>query len=154
LYLSRSPCSPARSNLGANPLVIQLPIGSEENFKGMVDLVKMKVWHSCPAAARQLPPHPCPRAPHATSCGRAPGLCLPCCLPCHEAAGLAAFAPHPPPPLLLPEQALVWGGEELGAKFEEVDIPEDMKVGEPRLLLQSAAQGWRLRVGSGAFERR
>ncbi|MFL5873665.1 MAG: elongation factor G [Solirubrobacterales bacterium] len=32
--------------LGANPLPIQLPIGAEENFKGVVDLVKMKglVW--------------------------------------------------------------------------------------------------------------
>jgi elongation factor G len=32
--------------LGANPLVIQLPIGIEENFLGVVDLVKMKaiVW--------------------------------------------------------------------------------------------------------------
>ncbi|PRW60325.1 elongation factor G- chloroplastic [Chlorella sorokiniana] len=53
------------SNLGANPLPIQLPIGAEEDFKGMVDLVKMK--------------------------------------------------------------ALIWSGEELGAKFDEVDIPEDMK---------------------------
>jgi elongation factor G len=33
-------------NLGANPLVIQLPIGSEDNFQGVVDLVRMKaiVW--------------------------------------------------------------------------------------------------------------
>ena len=32
--------------LGANPLPIQLPIGAEENFKGVVDLVRMKglVW--------------------------------------------------------------------------------------------------------------
>jgi elongation factor G len=32
--------------LGANPLPIQLPIGAEDNFKGVVDLVKMKglVW--------------------------------------------------------------------------------------------------------------
>ena len=28
--------------LGANPLPIQLPIGAEDNFKGVVDLVKMK----------------------------------------------------------------------------------------------------------------
>eukprot|EP00195_Chlamydomonas_chlamydogama_P011914 CAMPEP_0202890934 /NCGR_PEP_ID=MMETSP1392-20130828/1169_1 /ASSEMBLY_ACC=CAM_ASM_000868 /TAXON_ID=225041 /ORGANISM="Chlamydomonas chlamydogama, Strain SAG 11-48b" /LENGTH=777 /DNA_ID=CAMNT_0049574589 /DNA_START=45 /DNA_END=2378 /DNA_ORIENTATION=- len=53
-------------NLGAKPLVIQLPIGSEEKFQGMVDLVKMK--------------------------------------------------------------AVVWTGEELGAKFEERDIPDDMKA--------------------------
>jgi elongation factor G len=32
--------------LGANPLPIQLPIGAEDNFKGVVDLVKMKglIW--------------------------------------------------------------------------------------------------------------
>lgn len=34
--------------LGARPLPVQLPIGSEEDFKGMVDLVEMKalVWES------------------------------------------------------------------------------------------------------------
>eukprot|EP00882_Tetradesmus_deserticola_P018907 GHRQ01020320.1.p2 GENE.GHRQ01020320.1~~GHRQ01020320.1.p2 ORF type:complete len:181 (-),score=87.24 GHRQ01020320.1:37-579(-) len=52
------------SNLGAKPLVLQVPIGSEEAFQGMVDLVKMK--------------------------------------------------------------ALIWNGEELGAKFDEVDIPADL----------------------------
>ncbi|MGM9703411.1 MAG: elongation factor G [Prevotella sp.] len=33
--------------LGANPVVLQVPIGAEENFKGVVDLVKMKaiLWH-------------------------------------------------------------------------------------------------------------
>ena len=37
-----------RTRLGARPLAIQLPIGSEDNFKGMVDLVNMKalVWDS------------------------------------------------------------------------------------------------------------
>ncbi len=32
--------------LGANPLVIQLPLGAESNFKGVIDLIKMKaiVW--------------------------------------------------------------------------------------------------------------
>jgi elongation factor G len=49
--------------LGATPLVIQLPIGSEEHFEGLIDLVKMK--------------------------------------------------------------AIVWGGEELGAKFEEKEIPAE-----------------------------
>lgn len=52
------------SNLGANPLVIQLPIGAEDTFSGLIDLVKMK--------------------------------------------------------------ALIWSGEELGAKFDELDIPADM----------------------------
>ncbi|MGN6256397.1 MAG: elongation factor G [Solirubrobacterales bacterium] len=35
-----------KDRLGANPLPIQLPIGAEENFKGVVDLVKMKglIW--------------------------------------------------------------------------------------------------------------
>ena len=49
--------------LGATPLVIQLPIGSEEHFQGVIDLVKMK--------------------------------------------------------------AIVWGGEELGAKFSEEEIPAE-----------------------------
>lgn len=53
------------TNLGAKPLVLQLPIGSEDSFKGVVDLVKMK--------------------------------------------------------------AIVWSGEELGAKFEYVDIPTDLQ---------------------------
>lgn len=50
--------------LGANAVPIQLPIGIEATFKGVIDLIKMK--------------------------------------------------------------ALIWDGEELGAKFEEVEIPEDM----------------------------
>ncbi|XAR54982.1 hypothetical protein NMG60_11030339 [Bertholletia excelsa] len=53
------------TNLGAKPLVIQIPIGAEDNFKGVVDLVKMK--------------------------------------------------------------AIVWSGEELGAKFAFEDIPEDLQ---------------------------
>jgi elongation factor G len=52
------------ANLGANPLVIQLPIGAEDSYAGLVDLVKMK--------------------------------------------------------------ALIWNGEELGASWEETDIPADM----------------------------
>ena len=36
-----------RKRLGAKPLAIQLPIGAEANFKGVVDLVEMKaiLWH-------------------------------------------------------------------------------------------------------------
>ncbi len=36
-----------KSRLGAKPLVIQLPYGAESDFKGVIDLVKMKavVWH-------------------------------------------------------------------------------------------------------------
>ena len=36
-----------RDILGANPVAIQIPIGAEENFKGVVDLIKMKaiLWH-------------------------------------------------------------------------------------------------------------
>lgn len=52
------------SNLGAKPLVLQVPIGAEEAFQGVIDIVKMK--------------------------------------------------------------AIVWTGEELGAKFEERDIPADL----------------------------
>jgi elongation factor G len=52
-------------NLGANPLPVQIPIGAEEEFEGVVDLVTMK--------------------------------------------------------------AIVWTGEEMGANFEERDIPADLK---------------------------
>jgi len=35
-----------KSRLGANPLVLQLPVGSEDSFSGVIDLIKMKqiVW--------------------------------------------------------------------------------------------------------------
>ena len=67
------------SNLGATPLVIQLPIGAEEEFEGVVDLVQMK--------------------------------------------------------------AIVWNGEELGASFDTVDIPDDLKekAEEYRAMLVEAA---------------
>jgi elongation factor G len=37
-----------RKRLGSRPLPVQIPIGSEDNFKGMIDLVEMKalVWDS------------------------------------------------------------------------------------------------------------
>src|SRR5258706_7089645 len=37
-----------KKRLGARPLICQLPIGSEDNFQGMIDLVEMKalVWDS------------------------------------------------------------------------------------------------------------
>ncbi|EPS58749.1 hypothetical protein M569_16064, partial [Genlisea aurea] len=53
------------SNLGAKPLVIQIPIGAEDTFRGVVDLVTMK--------------------------------------------------------------AILWSGEELGAKFQYEDIPADLQ---------------------------
>lgn len=53
------------ANLGATPAVLQLPIGAEDTFAGIVDLVTMK--------------------------------------------------------------AITWNGEELGASFDIVDIPEDLK---------------------------
>ena len=36
-----------KSRLGAKPLVAQLPLGAESDFKGVIDLIKMKaiVWH-------------------------------------------------------------------------------------------------------------
>jgi elongation factor G len=55
-----------RDRLHANPVPIQLPIGSEENFKGIIDLVEMK--------------------------------------------------------------AVIWDDESLGAKFEILDIPEDLRA--------------------------
>ena len=54
-----------KDRLGCKPLPIQLPIGSESNLKGVIDLVKMK--------------------------------------------------------------GVVWQNEDLGAKFEYIDIPEDLK---------------------------
>jgi translation elongation factor EF-G len=47
LVMSRPSLPQIISNLGANPLVIHLPIGQEESFSGLVDLVKMKalVWN-------------------------------------------------------------------------------------------------------------
>ncbi|KAL6177120.1 hypothetical protein ACLB2K_048646 [Fragaria x ananassa] len=53
------------SNLGAKPLVLQIPVGAEDNFKGVIDLVKMR--------------------------------------------------------------AILWSGEELGAKFTYEDIPSDLQ---------------------------
>jgi elongation factor G len=37
-----------RTRLGSKPVCLQIPIGSEDNFRGMVDLVEMKalIWHS------------------------------------------------------------------------------------------------------------
>ncbi|WP_299238233.1 elongation factor G [Sulfurihydrogenibium sp.] len=61
-----------KKKLGANPVPIQIPIGAEDNFKGVVDLFKMK--------------------------------------------------------------AIVWEGDELGAKFEEREIPAE---------LLDLAQEWR-----------
>ncbi|XP_051136891.1 elongation factor G-2, chloroplastic-like [Andrographis paniculata] len=63
------------TNLGAKPLVLQIPIGAEDRFKGIIDLVKM--------------------------------------------------------------QAVVWSGEELGAKFTYEDIPADLQdlAGEYRAQL-------------------
>ncbi|XP_057849109.2 elongation factor G, chloroplastic [Cryptomeria japonica] len=52
------------TNLGAKPLVLQIPIGAEDSFRGVVDLIRMK--------------------------------------------------------------AIVWSGEELGAKFSYEDIPADL----------------------------
>ena len=57
-------CDKIKEKLGATPLPIQIPIGKEDQFKGLVDLVTMK--------------------------------------------------------------ALVWQGEENGAKFETVEIPADV----------------------------
>ena len=34
-----------KQRLGSNPVVVQLPIGSEEEFKGVIDVIKMKAIH-------------------------------------------------------------------------------------------------------------
>ena len=46
--ISRRCVEMIKTRLGARPLVVQLPLGSEDNFRGMVDLVEMKalVWFS------------------------------------------------------------------------------------------------------------
>jgi len=70
-----------KNRLGSNPLVMQLPIGSEDQLKGVVDLVKMK--------------------------------------------------------------AIYWDEESLGVKFEEKEIPDEMKVECKKyhdLLVESAAE--------------
>ncbi|HFD11234.1 MAG TPA: elongation factor G [Crenotrichaceae bacterium] len=43
-----------RKRLGANPVVMQLPIGAEENFEGVIDLVKMKAiyWEEANMGAK------------------------------------------------------------------------------------------------------
>ena len=72
--------------LGAKPIAIQLPIGAENNFKGLVDLVKMK--------------------------------------------------------------GVIWNDESLGAKFDYVDIPEDLveQAKEYReKMVEAAAEAARLR---------
>jgi elongation factor G len=37
-------CDMIVSNLGATPCITQLPIGAEENFEGIIDLITMKEW--------------------------------------------------------------------------------------------------------------
>jgi len=46
-----------KTRLGARPLPVQLPIGSEDKFKGMIDLVEMKalVWESDDRDAKPVP---------------------------------------------------------------------------------------------------
>lgn len=52
-----------RTRLGANPVIMQIPIGAEESFEGVVDLVKMKAlhWDRDPMGAefeeRDIPEH-------------------------------------------------------------------------------------------------
>src|SRR3972149_10060788 len=43
-----------KTRLGAKPVAIQLPIGSEQQFKGLIDLVRMKgvVWDDEPLGAK------------------------------------------------------------------------------------------------------
>ena len=45
-----------KDKLGANPVAIQLPIGSEENFRGVIDLIKMKayVWYNTDTPSSRL----------------------------------------------------------------------------------------------------
>ena len=53
-----------RTMLGSTPLVINLPIGSEDNFQGVFDLVAMKsiIWTGEVRPAFPLPHDFCPHA--------------------------------------------------------------------------------------------
>ena len=51
-----------RARLKANPVPVVVPIGAEDNFKGVVDLVKMKAIYlgrRVPGHEVRLPRHPC-----------------------------------------------------------------------------------------------
>ena len=37
--------SDIKERLGARPIAIQMPIGAEDDFKGLIDLVRMKGHH-------------------------------------------------------------------------------------------------------------
>ena len=43
-----------RDRLGANPVAIQLPIGSEEDFRGVIDLVRMQAYVYVDAAGKKM----------------------------------------------------------------------------------------------------
>ena len=47
--------------LGANPLPIQLPIGSEDDFEGVVDLIEMKALSGPMSSAPPMTPSRFPR---------------------------------------------------------------------------------------------
>ena len=57
-----------RSRLRANPLIIQLPIGAEETFEGVIDLIRMKAiyWdmetQGMKFEYREIPPALLPQA--------------------------------------------------------------------------------------------
>ena len=55
-----------KDRLGAKPLVLQLPLGAEISFKGVIDLVRMKavVWDD--EAGREVPRRGDPRRPDST----------------------------------------------------------------------------------------
>jgi elongation factor G len=120
-------------NLGATPAVVQLPIGSEDQFKGVVDLVAMKalvwsgererealivvgcccffgganrVWRLLFMNTKQAKP-----LPHTSTTNPSTN-------------NLTPLRPPPPPH---PTTTETNTGEELGAKFDAVDIPDDLK---------------------------
>jgi len=50
-----------RDRLGANPVAVQLPIGSEENFKGIIDLIKMEAHVYLDAEGKKVEVVPVPQ---------------------------------------------------------------------------------------------
>lgn len=147
------------SNLGAKPLPIQLPIGAEDTFKGVVDLVKMKaliwsgeselraIWlcssYSCASAScvsaycaqsSGTPAFSAPEtlAPNSALCSLISEARTGClrvvARMCVCVAGEGGIVLCESRRTDLHVAALLLLGEELGAKFDEVEIPEDMKA--------------------------
>ena len=123
-------------NLGANPLVIQLPIGNEDQFKvrgcacvwggGVLCVCCVcVVWGRRARRSHQARGCGCVRARATTRRPQNPARrdAL-----THNATDTHDMNYHQQGVIdLVKNKAIVWGGEELGAKFDVVDIPAEYK---------------------------